>query len=108
MIGKQASKENRPEWRRVYRALDHASAKRVGLNEAELRNFSRTIRDFADFLVEMQEKRHKADYDPGELFYKDDVTTDIGKAQKIVKEFEESSIGQRRAFASLVLFKDRK
>ena len=57
--------------------------------------------------ITMQEKRHEADYDPKARFSKSGVHTDIDAVDRVIRRFESVSKKDRRAFAALVLFKDR-
>jgi hypothetical protein len=69
--------------------------------------FPQTIRDFANLFVAMQGKRHKADYDPAEQFYKSSVMNDINIVASSITQFNSAPIKDRRAFAAHVLFKQR-
>ena len=50
-------------WVRVYRALDHGLAKNA-LNQAIVHALDPAAKKFAEAFIELQEKRHAADYDP--------------------------------------------
>lgn len=55
----------------------------------------------------MQLKRHRADYDPLERFYKSSVQQDIAEAENVMRRFSKVPLKDRRAFAASVLFKKR-
>ena len=57
--------------------------------------------------VQMQSKRHKADYDPDEKAFKSEVVADINAVEDVIKKFANVPIKHRRAFATFVLFKIR-
>ena len=65
--------------------------------------FPAAIQDFGDKFIDMQEKRHRADYDPEAEFSKAIVSQDIEIIQRRIENFEKSSIKDRRAFAVYVL-----
>ncbi len=68
-----------------------------------MQSFTPGVRDFGDLFVEMQQKRHSADYDPSERFKKSDVVGDIDRVQDIIAQFSTVPAGDRRAFAIYVL-----
>ncbi len=94
-------------WRHVYRALDHGSAKNACINMRIIARFPTEIQDFANMFVQMQKKRHAADYDPHERHHKSSVLIDISAVESVIKKFKSAKVSDRRAFAALVLFKDR-
>lgn len=67
-----------------------------------MQSFTGDIRDFGRLFVEMQQKRHSADYDPDARFMKSDVVGDIDRVEDAVTRFVITS-GDRRAFAIYVL-----
>lgn len=66
------------------------------------------IQDFGDLFVEMQRKRHTADYDPDAQFTKSDVIKDIDRVEDVVARFSQVGTKDRRAFAVYVLLDQRK
>ena len=70
-------------------------------------NFPPQILNFAAFFVAMQTKRHRADYDPDEMCYMSDVQADIFGAESVIKGLSAAPLKDKRAFAALVLLKDR-
>lgn len=66
------------------------------------------IRDFGDLFVEMQRKRHTADYDPEAQFTKSDVIKDIDRVADVLARFSSVSTKDKRAFAIYVLLDRRK
>ena len=73
-----------------------------------LRRFPNDIQDFAGLFVEMQNKRHRADYDPDEVFYKSEVIQDTAEAADVLSRFQKAPVKDRRAFAVYVLLELRK
>ena len=70
--------------------------------------FPKAIEDFGNEFVQMQVKRHAADYDPSGTYYKSAVMQDIVNAESVMARFVGESSKDRRAFAAWVLLKTRK
>jgi hypothetical protein len=75
------------------------------MNANKISRFPKKIQDFAGMFVTMQEKRHKADYDPKAKARKSEVATDIDAVEGVIEDFESASTKDRRAFAAFVLFR---
>ena len=58
--------------------------------------------------AEMQDKRHRADYHPDEVFYKSEVIEDMDDAADVLSRFQKVPVKDRRAFAVYVLLNLRK
>ncbi len=107
MIGGPGATKSKPAWQQVYRALDHRAIKSACQNKDIITQFPQQIQDFANMFVQMQEKRHRADYDPHEKSYKSTVTADVQAVEAIMTDFGRAPLKDRRAFAAWVLFKKR-
>lgn len=107
LIGGSGATKSKHAWVEVYRSLGHGAAKSA-CEDKKISSFPASIGDFADKFVELQSKRHDADYNPYARFYKSDVVTDIGEVKLIIRDFEAAPIKDRRAFASWVLFRNMK
>jgi hypothetical protein len=59
---------------------------------------------FATAVVELQEKRHKADYDPMSRVRLSDALLAISTARAAVNRFRRASSPRKRAFLALLLF----
>lgn len=105
LIGGAGSVRSRHAWLEVYRALAHGSAKSA-CEDPRLARFPTAVRDFANKFVEMQKKRHDADYNPYAKFYRSDLMADIAAVELIVDSFQKVPVTDRRAFASFVLFRN--
>ena len=64
-----------------------------------MENFPDDFQDFATKFIELQIKRHLADYDPIHKFRRDDVLTVINAAEVAIKKLQASNIKDKRAFA---------
>ena len=75
-----------------------------------IREFPPGIEGFAEVFVDMQRKRHRADYEPQApdgRWRKSDVAGHIAAAADTIEEFEAAPLKDRRAFAVFVLLKSR-
>jgi len=107
MLGGTGADRSKHAWRQVYRALEHGVAKDACRNGAFMSKFPKDIEDFGNMFVALQEKRHNADYDPEERFYRSSVIQDINAAEHAIAKYEKTAIKDRRAFTAYVLFKRR-
>lgn len=94
-------------WRQAYRALEHTVAKNACRNGHMMEKFPKSIEDFANAFVTMQDKRHKADYDPYVTLTKSEVVQDIALTKLAIEAFLSEPKKDRRAFCVWVLFKNR-
>lgn len=62
-----------PRWVRIYRALNHARAQEACRLRSHIRPSRVEIEDFANPLVDLQDKRHRAHYYPVATFYRRDA-----------------------------------
>lgn len=106
LIGSSGAARSDAAWRQVYRSVDHSEAKRACLNKT-IERFPKQIQDFASCFAALQEKRHRADYDPFQRLKKSEVLSDIGQAAHVMSRFTGAQARDRRAFAAFVLFKTR-
>lgn len=102
-----ARRDTRNAWKQVYRAVDHGIARQNCKRSDVISRFPEPIQDFADQFVSMQEKRHRADYDPHQKFLKSAVEADIAAAESAIANFHACAVKDRKAFAAYVLFKHR-
>jgi hypothetical protein len=103
LVGTASRNRSKPAWHQMYRALEHKRVKGACECKKILPEFPADIQDFANLFVEMQAKRHKADYDPLEKFFKSAVVIDVGRVTLSIKKYTKVNIKDRRAFAVFVL-----
>lgn len=106
MIGSTGAERSKHAWQQVYRAIDHGFAKGACKDDI-ITKFPKTIEDFANAFITMQEKRHSADYDPFAKLEKSVVVQDIATVRQTIIDFGTAPIKDRRAFCAFVLFKRR-
>jgi hypothetical protein len=107
MIGTSGADRSKPAWRQTFRAVDHGSAKNACKNTRILSQFPKEIEDFGNLLLELQQKRHDADYDPFSFLTRSSVSTDLDAVKETIREFKRSPVKDKRAFAAFILFKKR-
>ncbi len=105
LIGVSPPFRGLPAWTQTYRALDHGFVR--GQISRGLTAFAPEIQDFGDAFVALQEKRHRADYDPDAEFSRSDAVFLIDRAEVSIRGFEATEPTQRKAFAAHVLFRSR-
>lgn len=100
LIGPQGTKR---AWTHVYRSVEHKAANDNCRRSDMIRRFPAAIQDFALMFSQMQEKRHRADYDPDERLIKSAVETDIEAARAAMSAFHKVPAKHRRAFAAYII-----
>lgn len=99
----------------VYRSIDHrtlrdicAEVKKQTLSakyaaHVPPNGFGPDIQIFATAAIDLQEKRHLADYNPGPRFKTSDAKLVIGTARSAIRRFMGASQDRRKAFLTLLL-----
>lgn len=103
LVGGPGANRSQPAWRQAYRGLQHGTARQRCERQNIIIKFPDEIQDFAERFVDMQQKRHEADYDPDATFSKSDVIQDITDAEDVIRCFNSVPVRDRRAFAVYVL-----
>jgi hypothetical protein len=114
-----AAKRSTSQYGLVYRTVDHkrlrelcedigkSTLPRKLASHAPAGGFGNNIRAFAAAVLELQAKRHTADYDPTILFKTSDAAYAIRIARTAVRRFEKARADRREAFLALLLFQPR-
>lgn len=97
-----SDKTTRRAWVQAYRCLNHGHAKKQIQRTSVMNQFPNEIQDFANMFVQMQEKRHRADYDPTGTYKKSVVHNDIVAARTAITNFMAADLRHKRAFAIYV------
>ncbi|TDT91374.1 MULTISPECIES: hypothetical protein [Azorhizobium] len=106
LIGATKSGRSKHAWAEVYRSLAHGPARSACEDKTVIGKFPRPVVDFAAAFVELQAKRHIADYDPYAVFRKSAVLFHIEMAERVMENFSSVDVKDRRAFASWLLFRN--
>lgn len=114
-----AAHRNTSRYGLVYRSIDHRSLRQLC---AEVRKqtasgkyrpyhppngFGAELRTFADATIELQEKRHSADYGPLLRFQASDALSAVGTARTAIRRFERACDERRKAFLALLVWPPR-
>lgn len=93
-------------WNHAYRALEHGFAKNA-CRSAAGQGLDPKIVGVADTFVELQEERHRADYDPAVTYTRMEVDNIIRVADEAIASLRRAPRRDRRAFAVLLLLQRR-
>ena len=107
IVGGAGSDRSRPAWRQTYRALGHGTARKRCEHQKNIKRFPTEIQDLANVFVDMQKKRHGADYDPDLVLFKPEVLQDIDEAETVIRGFPMAPRKDRRALAVYLLLEIR-
>ena len=116
-VGK--TKRNEQRYALVYRSIDHRALKELCAEtrkqtlsakyqrHAPGNGFGSNIQAFAGVLVDLQEKRHAADYDPSIRVPTSDAKLAISMAKSAIRRFDQSSPKRQKTFLTLLVFPPR-
>jgi uncharacterized protein (UPF0332 family) len=113
------TKRTAPRYALVYRSVDHRAFKtlcehvRTSTPAPKIRAFlppstaDTKLQEFAEAFLELQQKRHSADYDPSIQVKTSDALLAISVARSAIGKFSQSTPARRKAFLTLLLFPPR-
>ena len=84
-------------WSRIYRGLNHNAARRNLLQDRSL--YSLHVQQFADAFAQLQDQRHRADYDPNRTFSRPQALYWIERAEGAIDNFMQISADERKMVA---------
>ena len=114
-----ATKRSSNQYALVYRSIDHKTLRDICkevqkqtlpakyMPFAPKTGFGPNIRAFAAAMLELQEKRLDADYDPAIRVKSSDALLAVGTARSALNRFRKASASRRKALLSLLLFHPR-
>ena len=102
IVGGPGANKSKAAWHQAYRALNHGSAKKK-CEQNRIEEFPEEIQDLANVFVNLQKKRHGADYDPDAVFAKLEVVQGISETEDAIRRFGSAPLKDRRAFAVYLL-----
>ncbi len=70
-------------------------------------SFPDSIRRFGGVFADMQQKRHRADYDPYLRLTKSEVLQDIAECERAILRFSAAPIQDRRRFILYLVLRSR-
>ena len=92
-------------WSRVYRGLDHTTARRE--LQRHRQEFSVQALNFADTFRDMQELRHSADYDHNAAISISQANAVLDQAEAAIFDFLQITASERVYIAALTLVRSR-
>lgn len=113
-VGK--TKQSTIQYTLVYRSVAHSTLRSICENATKPKmpgkyaryvpsgGFDNNIQRFAAAVLELQERRHGADYDPSTRFKMSDATVAISTARSAVDNFRAATADGKTAFLTLLLF----
>ena len=110
LVGGTGTDRSDKAWKQVYRALNHADAKRKCkriYQPNKTYGFPDELKVFAAQFHDMQEARHNADYNPDCRLQKQDVRVSLEEVSIVIADFKNVSPKDRTAFAVWLLFNQR-
>jgi uncharacterized protein (UPF0332 family) len=114
-----STKRNQARYALVYRSIDHRGLRDLCEKIVKPRfpekylaylpkgGLGPNIIDFAGAALELQEKRHSADYDPSFGVTTLDASTAIALARRAIERFGKASAVRKKAFLTLLVFPPR-
>lgn len=102
-----ARHRNTEPWRRIYRGLNHKSAK-AALGNEKVRGRKAAYREIGIAFVDLQINRHRADYDPQPAYRRRaEIEPIIKMAEDAIREIDGLNAADARELAALILFNER-
>ena len=106
LIGSPGDALTTAAWSRLYRGLDHTTARRELLRHRQ--EFSAQARAFADAFVDMQQLRHAADYDHNAVIPISQVVSAwLDDAEATILGYLQAALSERIYIATLTLVRPR-
>ena len=105
LIGAPTDAATENAWIRVYRGLDHGTARRE--LQRHRPEFSAGAQRFSNVFQEMQDRRHSADYDPTVRFTNQQAAEWLTLAETTITAFLETDRNERAYIAALTLVRGR-
>ena len=105
LIGPTTGVATAAAWSRVYRGLDHTTARRE--LQRHRQEFSVQSQDFADTFSNLQELRHSADYDHNAAFSVNQANVALDRAEAAILDYWQVASSERVYIATLTLIRPR-
>lgn len=105
LVGPFSDPTTTAAWSRIYRGLDHTTARRE--LQRNRQDFSLQARVFTDAFADLQQRRHSADYDPNAVITINDGTGYLDRAESAILGFNQIAFDERVHIATLTLVRPR-
>ena len=105
LIGPPHDQKTGDAWTRIYRSLNHGTAKQVLRRHRQ--DFSLGSQIFADTFNDLQNQRHSADYDLNAVFTGNQPTIWLAEAEVAIVDYLQVDRSERAYIAALTLTRGR-
>ena len=105
LIGAPHDPATAAAWSRIYRALDHGTARRE--LQRYRHEFSSGAQAFVDAFQEIQNQRHAADYNHNDTFTSQQAEIWLARVEAIITDYLQSDRSERAYIAALTLVRGR-
>ena len=105
LIGTPTVAASAAAWSRVYRGLDHSTARRE--LQRQRHEFSEPARNFADTFDRLQRLRHSADYDHNAAVSTDQASVVLDQAEAAILDYLQTPVSERVYIATITLIRPR-
>jgi hypothetical protein len=105
LVGSPSNPTTAAAWSRIYRGLDHTTARRELLRNR--RDLSLPAQNFTNAFADLQQRRHSADYDPNAVITIDDGAVYLNRAESAILDFAQITLDEQVHIATLTLVRSR-
>ena len=105
LIGAPQDRITAAAWSRVYRGLDHGTARRE--LQRYRQEFSTGSQIFADTFQDLQNRRHSADYDHNAVFTAQEGSVSLAESQAAINDYMRADRSERAYIAAVTLIRPR-
>lgn len=105
LIGTPTDSVSASAWSRVYRALDHGTARRA--LQRYRQELSPQAQTFVDTFSDLQQLRHSADYDHAAVLTSHQASIRLQQAQTAILDYLQVDAGERAYIATITLARSR-
>ena len=105
LIGSPGDALTAAAWSRIYRGLDHTTARRELLRHRQ--EFSVQAQTFAEAFADMQRLRHLADYDHTNAITINEASGWLDEAEATILDYLQAELSERIYIATLTLVRPR-
>jgi uncharacterized protein (UPF0332 family) len=105
LIGAPQDRITAAAWSRVYRGLDHGTARRE--LQRYRQEFSTVSQIFADTFQDLQNRRHSADYDHNAVFTAQEGSVLLAESEAAINDYMRADRSERAYIAAVTLIRPR-
>ena len=105
LVGSPTNPTTAAAWSRIYRGLDHTTARRQ--LQSNRQHLPPQAQNFTDAFADLQQRRHLADYDPNAVISTNDGALYLDRAESAILGFAQITPDERAYIATLTLVRPR-